>query len=83
MTYTRINIEGLPGRYAVATRRADAAAIDVEVLLPDARRMHHVHADSSDDIRSMADCLPTQLAGDAARWAEYLELLHLLKEGRA
>jgi len=83
MRYTRIDIEGLPGRYAVATRRADAAAIDVEVLLPDRRHVHHVRSDSTDDIRSMADCLASQLAGDAARWAEYIEPLLLLKEGRA
>lgn len=82
MRYTRIDIEGLPGRYAVATRRADAATIDVEVLLPEGRHMHHVRANSADDIRSMADCLASQLAGDAARWAEYIEPLHLLKESR-
>ena len=40
MRYTRIDIEGLPGRYAIAARKADAGVIDVEMLLPDLRRMH-------------------------------------------
>ena len=83
MRYTRIDIEGLPGHYAIATRKANAEVIDVELLLPDLRRTHHVRADSADDIRSMAECLAHHLAGDEARWPEYIQPLNLLKEERA
>jgi len=83
MRYTKIEIEGLPGRYAIVTRKADTDVIDVELLLPDLRRTHHVRADSADDIRSMAECLAHHLAGDEARWPEYFQPLNLLKEGRA
>jgi hypothetical protein len=83
MRYTRIEIEGLPGRYAIAARKAGAEVIDVEMLLPDLRRTHHVRADSADDIRSMAECLAHHLAGDEARWGEYIQPLNLLKEERS
>ena len=83
MRYTRIDIEGLPGRYAIADRKADTEVIDVEMLLPDLRRMHHVRADSPDDIRSMAECLACHLAGDETHWPEYIQPLNLLKEERS
>ena len=82
MRYTRIDIEGLSGRYAIATRKADAEVIDVELLLPYLRRTHQVRADSADDIRSMAECLAHHLAGDETRWGDYIQPLNLLKEGR-
>lgn len=78
MRYTRIDIEGVPGRYAIATRKTDAEMIDVELLLPDLRRVHHVQADSADDIRSMAECLAHHLADDEALWPEYIQSLNLL-----
>jgi len=83
MRYTRIDIEGMPGQYAIAARKADAEVIDVEMLLPDLRRMHHVRADNADDIRSMAECLAHHLAGDEARWPDYIQPLNLLKEERS
>lgn len=83
MRYTRIDIEGLPGHYAIATRKPDAGVIDVEMLLPDLRRTHHVRADSAEDIRSMAECLAHHLAGDEAHWPEYIQPLNLLKEERS
>ncbi len=79
----RIDIEGLPGRYAIATRKADTEAIDVEILLPGLRRTHHVRADSVDDIRSMAECLAHHLGDDESRWPEYIQPLNLLKEERS
>jgi hypothetical protein len=81
MRYTRIDIEGLAGRYAIAARKADAEVIDVEMLLPDLRRMHHVQADSAEDIFSMAQCLQHQLDGYDGSNSEvqeyHLELLRL------
>ena len=53
------------------------------MLLPDLRRMHHVQADSADDIRSMAECLAHHLAGDETRWPDYIQPLNLLKEERS
>ena len=82
MRYTRIEIEGLPGRYAIAARKADADVIDVELLLPGLRRTRRVQADSADDIRSMAECLAHHLAGDEARWGDYIQPLNLLQEAR-
>ena len=78
MRYTRIEIEGLPRCYAIATRKADAEVIDVELLLPDLRRTHHVQADSADDIRSMAECLAQHMEGDKYPWRDYCEPLNLL-----
>ena len=80
MKYTRIDIEGLSGHYAIATRKTDADVIDVEMLLPDLHRTYHVQVDSADDIRSMAECLAQHLADDETRWPDYIQPLNLLKE---
>jgi len=67
MRTTRIDLEGDAGKghYATITRRAGSEHIAVTILTPSQPdgRIHHVQADSEDDVWSMAECLQQQLDG--------------------
>ena len=67
MRTTRIDLEGDAGNghYATITRPRNSQHIEVTILTPAQPngRVHHVQADSEDDLWSMAECLQLQLDG--------------------
>ncbi|MEZ6193737.1 MAG: hypothetical protein R3C45_21045 [Phycisphaerales bacterium] len=67
MRTTRIDLEGDAGtgHYATITRPRNSEHIIVTILTPaePEGRVHHVQADSEDDVWSMAECLQHQLDG--------------------
>jgi len=67
MRTTRIDLEGDAGNghYATITRPSGSEHIVVTILTPaqPEGRVHHVQADSEDDVWSMAECLQQQLDG--------------------
>jgi hypothetical protein len=88
MRYTRIDIEGLPGRYATAQYQTGGTGTSdivlVTIFMPEKPngREHYLDAEDQNDRRSMAECLAHHLAGDEARWPEYIQPLNLLTEER-
>jgi len=67
MRTTRIDLQGDAGsgHYATITRPSGGEHIEVTILTPAQPngRVHHVQADSEDDLWSMAECLQLQLDG--------------------
>ena len=54
---------GLPRAFARISRKPGDDNITVELVIPGGERVHHVQADSEEDIWSMAECLQFQLDG--------------------
>ncbi len=88
MRYTRIDIEGLPGRYATAQYQTGGPGtpdiVLVTIITPGTPngREHFLDAEDQHDRRSMAECLAHHLAGDEALWPEYIQPLNFLTEER-
>ena len=82
MKITRIDIQGdAADRYATVTRRKGSDQIEVTILAPDLPngRVHHVQADCTKDIWSMAECLQEQLDSHRGTFSDIYEYAGELK----
>lgn len=88
MRYTRIDLAGRDGTYAMLKREPGAEHIDAEVLVVGARHHHVVQASDANDLDSMAECLHAQLDDHPRRrsriWLYRQALGHLAQpDGRS
>ena len=70
---------GLPRAFAKVSRTTDAEYIEVTILRPGVERKHMIRADCEEDIRSMAECLQTQLDGYDGTNSEIEEYVRVLQ----
>jgi len=62
-TKLRDGTPGLPRAFARISRKSGDEYITVELVTTSGERVHHVQADSEEDVWSMAECLQFQLDG--------------------
>jgi hypothetical protein len=79
MRYTRIDLEGSTGNFAVITRKRQSALIEAEVLAPSGSSRHSVRADDRPGQELLAGQLQRALEGYAGTNAEVGEYLDVIK----
>jgi hypothetical protein len=63
MRYTKIELEGRTGNFAVLSRKRDGASIEVEILKPGGTSKQRVHAADAEGLRAMAVKIQEALDG--------------------
>ena len=78
-TTLRDGTPGLPRAFAKVSRTTDAEYIEVTILRPGGERKHRIRADCEEDIRSVAECLQSQLDGYDGTNSEIEEYVRVLQ----
>ena len=71
---------GLPRAFAKVSRTTDDEYFEVTIVRPGGDRKHMIRADCEEDIRSMAECLQSQLDGYDGSSSEVEEYARLLMQ---
>jgi len=78
-TTLRDGTAGLPRAFAKVGRTTDAEYVEVTIIRPGGERKHMIRADCEEDIRSMAECLQSQLDGYDGTNSEIEEYVRVLQ----